>query len=226
MEVGRTLHGKNRDFTIVGVYSSVGQGGKTALGQLPAHSGPRLFTVFFIDVADGVEPQTIVDRYKDDVEPGRITDAERIRQEMLGGIVDGLTIVNYATQVGSLLIVGLITLLFVRLFMVRAQRRRSIMQALGGPPNSYRAAVLTQMLLPSTIGAILATALSYPLVNLLMSTAGSVFGSSGFQIDPMSMFAGAEIPLEILAVIAAVTALAVHRLPASQVARDVAGQED
>lgn len=223
-----TLRMGDRDVahTVVGVYRDVTNGGRTAKAVLPAGVGDPLWTVVLADVEPGVDVPSVVARYAQLAAPARVTDIAASRADLLGPLERTVGGLATGTVIAGGALVAVLTALLLRLILVRGGRRQAVMQAIGAPLPSLRAASLAQLLVPALAGVVLGAALGPGLTSGLLAAAGALFGASSLPLDAAPIATMLGIPALLAGIVAAVTWFGVQRLAPSRVAATVAGQDE
>ncbi|MDO5037347.1 MAG: ABC transporter permease [Tissierellia bacterium] len=193
--------------TLVGEYSDISNGGKTAKALFPVDlEGARLTT--YLALKDPAESPQLMARYKAAFPGLKITSIQDYRDQALGPLLRDLGRLSLGLMGASLLVLTLISLLFTQLILAQERSQLAILQALGFRPRdlarqlAYRFLLVLFLALPLGIG--LANSLGQVFAQAILASFGAK--AVPFLINPWTSYL--LIPATLVAVILLASQLA------------------
>jgi len=207
-DVGDTIiiyfEGNEQDFVISGVYQDVTSGGYTAKSIYHFSNLVSQKYTLSVDLLDSSIANQKADTWSNIIDTGVSIDpmADFIDQT-LGGVVRQLNIVvGLIVMVGALLVV-LITVLYLKLRLVKDYSNIAIMKAIGFSyqdlTKQYLIKIGTVALMGITLGVLLTNLLGERIVNAVLRMSGLGLQSVGLIVNPLIQFV--LIPLMVLGLI-------------------------
>ncbi|WP_145978597.1 FtsX-like permease family protein [Granulicoccus phenolivorans] len=162
--------------TVVGIYSDVTNGGRTAKMVAPHTSTQVMWSTLLADVVPGADPAAVVGAYAAANPDLRVSSVDDYVQATMGGTAQVLRDASVISLLVGLAIAALITALFLRLLLTADSARVATLRALGFRDGQIRAqyAIRTVVLLlvGVVLGAVLANTVGGLLAGLLLSGVG------------------------------------------------------
>ena len=212
-------------FAVVGVYRDITNSGRTAKAVLDDDDGAPLWTTVLVDARESEQVPALVDRYAELAAPARVTDVDAARADVLGPIERAATALSWGATIAAIALTALVTGLTLRLLLVRDARHRAVAQAIGAPIAQTRAQYLLRLAGPAAVGVLLGAATAPILGSGLLVLAGRALGVSGLPLLPDPLLTVVLFPALQLVAVVAIVRFGVGRLPPSQAARLIAGQD-
>jgi putative ABC transport system permease protein len=155
-------------FEIVGIYQDITNGGLTAkiseghLGDISQYS-------FFVNLKREVELDSFVDEWSQAYPQAKVIRVDQLINQTLGSITSSLNVAVIAIIILSLIIMGLVALLFLLLRLHKDYADHAILLAIGYKAKTLRTMYLVKSLFSSLIGAVLGLFVSLVIGESLMS---------------------------------------------------------
>lgn len=163
------VDGASRSFRIVGIYSDITNGGKTAKARFNAH-GPLLAATVYVQLREGADRAAQVDAFAAEYPNARVAEIGAYFARMMGALVSALRTAMFASVFVSAFLVFLITVLFVRLLLAKDRHALAVLKVSGFTNSDLRRQFLARMLTVAIV--------SIPLGILLANTAGESIGTA------------------------------------------------
>lgn len=169
--------GTERLYRITGIYQDITYGGKTAKAMIEFREEDVDAAIIYLDLNEGVDVEKKAAALRE-VLPGiKITPVESYLHQTMGEMLDNLNRVEMASSGVSLLISGLMSIMFLKLVMAREHRDIAIKKAMGFTDQDIRWQLGIRMLfvlLPAVLlGTVLANSLGEKILGWLLASMGA-----------------------------------------------------
>ena len=178
-EVVVKVGGTEKTLKVSGIYQDITNGGKTAKANtsLGINEEAVLWTIFYIDLASGVDKQAKMDYYQNAYDSAQVNDIKEYTQQTLGNIIDQMSTVVIGGMAIAFIIVVLITALFLRMLLSKDMSQIAIMRSVGLTSNhirhQYMAGTIMVLIFGIIAGVVASTYLGEFLVSMAMSSMGA-----------------------------------------------------
>lgn len=169
------------EFEIVGVYQDITNGGYTSKVVRQVDRDILAYS-FYLNLADGADQSAFVQRWSEEFKEAKVLPFEEMVSQTLGTITSSLLYALMAVFVLSLLIIGLIAVLYISLWMYKNYQEDATLLALGFTPASIRRMYLVKSAVVILAGVTLGAGLTLLLGESLL---GAVFSFLGFGLVKM-----------------------------------------
>ncbi len=207
--------GQERPFTVCGLYSDVTNGGKTAKAAFSDAAADIMWSVISVELADEVSIDVKTAEYAIRFAFAKVTGIEGYIAQTFGSTIRVVAQTAFAAIVIALLITVLITLLFMRLLVIKDRYSIAVMKAFGFTNADIKAQYLARAVFVLLVGVSLGTLLANTLGETLAGAAISFFGATSFEFAVNPFFAYLLSPL--LMACAVLLATGVGTLDAGQI---------
>lgn len=169
--------GKQRELMISGVYQDVTSGGYTAKSKYDFHGLAAVKYTFSVNLIDASRAEQKADEWSKLIGPGAAADPmKEFINQTLGGVVKQLKMIVFAIAVIAACLSMLITVLFLKLRLVKDYSEIAVLKAMGFSARDIRKQYLIKIGVVSVTGIlagiVLSTVLDDIIVNAALSTAG------------------------------------------------------
>ncbi len=178
-EVVVKVGGTEKTLKVSGIYQDITNGGKTAKAHtsLGINEEAVLWTIFYMDLASGVDKQVKKLYYQNAYDSAQVNDIKEYTQQTLGNIIDQMSTVVIGGMAIAFIIIVLITALFLRMLLSKDMSQIAIMRSVGLTSkqisHQYMAGTLMVLIFGIIAGVIASTYLGEFLVSLAMSSMGA-----------------------------------------------------
>ena len=223
-KVGDTLRllvgGDERDFTVTGIYSDITNGGRTAKAAFSDAAGVIMWCVISVALSDPSTVTLTVDAYAGLFPFAKVSGIRDYVRQTFGPTIAAIRKASYAAILVAWVIAALITLLFMRLLVVKDLRAIAVMKALGFRYSEIRAQYLTRIACVLVAALACGTFLTGTLGEAIAGGLLSAFGASSFSFaaDPAATYI--LYPLLLAAPVAASAFLGASRIRGISVAEN------
>lgn len=209
--------GQERVLTVCGLYSDITNGGMTAKAAFQAEGEKVMWGKIPVKLKDVSTIDQTVAAYKEQFTYARVSKVDDYIEQDFGTIMDTAKLVSTAAIVVSVLLTILITLLFMKMLVIKDRYQISVLKSLGFTSKSIRRQYMVRsavvLLLGIAIGVIAANTLGEFVGVLLMST----FGVATFHFKINWLFAYLISPLIIAGCVYAATRFGISDIEAIKV---------
>ena len=178
-EVVVKVGGTEKTLKVSGIYQDITNGGKTAKAHtsLGINEEAVLWTIFYMDLASGVDKQAKMLYYQNAYDSAQVNDIKEYTQQTLGNIIDQMSTVVIGGIAIAFIIVVLITALFLRMLLSKDMSQIGIMRSVGLTSkqisHQYMAGTLMVLIFGIIAGVFASTYLGEFLVSMAMSSMGA-----------------------------------------------------
>ncbi|HWI63875.1 MAG TPA: ABC transporter permease [Symbiobacteriaceae bacterium] len=184
------IEGKEKKFTVSGIYSDITNGGKTAKAIFKDDSAEVMWYVICAQLVDKSLAGDKVLEYAERFGFGKVSDVGEFIAQTYGPTMSSIRKASYAAIAVALLMAGLVTLLFVKLLVAKDRYSIAVMKALGFTRSDITAQYVSRsvfvLVAGVVVGTLLANTLGEVLAGKLISQAGA--SSFAFVVNPLSAY--------------------------------------
>ncbi len=214
------IEGEKKALTVCGIYSDITNGGRTAKADFHIENINKekvLGGMIPVKLTDVSKIDTKIIEYKEHFSYARVSKVDYFIQQDLGTIMKTTKIVSAAAVAVSVILTVLITLLFMKMLIIKDRYQISVLKALGFTGASIRRQYLIRaavvLLLGVCIGTIAANTLGELVGRMLLSS----FGVATFHFKINVWFAYLASPALIGICVYAATRLGITEIESIQV---------
>lgn len=184
------IEGKEKDLTVCGIYSDVTNGGKTAKAVFTDNSADIMWCVICAELSDKSLVRGKTSEYADRFASAKISGIDEYVTQTFGSTISSVGKASCAAIVVALIITALVTLLFMRMLIVKDRYSIAVMKAFGFTNPDIAAQYVSRSAFVLIVGIVLGTLLANTLGEVLAGTVISSFGASSFKfaVNPLSAY--------------------------------------
>ncbi|MFJ7647896.1 ABC transporter permease [Lysinibacillus sp. NPDC097279] len=184
------IAGKERKFTVSGVYSDITNGGKTAKATFNDHSTNMMWSVISVEFSDKAMLENKMIEYTNHFTYAKVSDINNYVLQTFGSTIDAVGKASRATIAVALFITVLITLLFMKMLVVKDRYAIAVMKAVGFTNSDITTQYIARSLFILLIGMVVGTLLANTVGSLLAGAMISSFGASSFtfSVNPLAAY--------------------------------------
>lgn len=199
---------KKQTLKICGIYQDITNGGKTAKVTFDTKDYPAMWYVVCIDFEEGVSAKSKAIAYKADLGYGKINSIEDYVAQTLAGMVTSLKGMIIGCMLLAMVICMVITILFMKMIILKDQYEIAIMKAIGFSSKDIRVQYITRAIVVMVIGILLGNVLANTLGTQIASMVLSGIGIVNLKIfiNPWLAFILCPIVLVISVILATIWA--------------------
>ncbi|MGI6105694.1 MAG: FtsX-like permease family protein [Raoultibacter sp.] len=168
------INGQEEALIICGIYSDVTNGGKTAKATFTDDSADVMWALLGVTVFDAAQTPSIVSDYASNFPYAKISDVSEYVKQTLGSTSSALNTASYAAAAVAIIIAALITLLFIKMLIVKDRYSIAVMKALGFTNKDISLQYISRAVMVFIISIVLSMILS---ATLGESVAGMLLSS-------------------------------------------------
>lgn len=181
------IDGKEKYFTICGIYSDITNGGKTAKAVFSDSSAEEIWCVICASLEDERNAVRKVSEYRALFTDVKVTGVDEFVSETFGATIAAVEKASVVASVVAILVTGLVTLLFMQMLVAKDRYSIAVMKATGFHNSDIRHQYLTRAILVLAAGVLLGIFLANTLGETLAGSVISSFGAEAFRfiVDPI-----------------------------------------
>lgn len=194
VSVGDTLtlqvQGQDRAFNVSGIYSDITNGGKTAKAKFIDDSVQPIWSVIYASLQDQVLVSEKVKAYTAQFEFAKVTGIEEFKTGTFGSTIASARIASYVAVGIALMLTILVTLLFMKMLVMKDRYAIAVMKAIGFKRDDVMVQYLTRSIFVAVGAVIIGIFLANYIGTWIVGGILSSFGTSAFQfvIEPVSTY--------------------------------------
>lgn len=184
------IEGKKKNFTVCGTYSDITNGGKTAKAAFSDNSADIMWCVIYAELSDKSLVGGKTSEYADRFNFAKISGIDEYITQTFGSTISSVGKASNVAIVIVLIITVLVTLLFMKMLVVKDRYSIAIMKSLGFTNSDITIQYFSRSVFVLIVGIVLGTLLANTLGEVLASAVISSFGASSFKfvVNPISAY--------------------------------------
>ncbi|MHB8061307.1 MAG: ABC transporter permease [Ruminiclostridium sp.] len=181
---------KEKNLTVCGIYSDITNGGKTAKAIFTDNSAGIMWCIICAELPDKSLVGTKASEYADSFNFAKIMGVDKFILQTFGSTINSVEKASYAAIAVALIITVLITLLFMKMLVVKNRYSIAVMKAFGFTNSDITAQYVSRSVFVLIVGIVLGTLLANTLGEALAGMVIASFGASSFkfEINPLSAY--------------------------------------
>lgn len=188
-EIILVIDGEEKRLSICGIYSDITNGGKTAKAVFNANQADVLWSIIPVEFYDNRTVDTKVSQYKEEFSFAKVSKIDDYVEQTFGTVVNSLKKASYASIAATILLTVLVTLLFMKMLIMKDRSSISILKSLGFTSRDISRQYVTRSMVVLVIGVLVGTVLSNTLGELVGIALILSFGASTFHFEINPLFA-------------------------------------
>ncbi len=201
------IQGKQTSLAVCGIYSDVTNGGKTAKAVFSDDSAEVMWSVITAELVDSSLLDQKIAEYANKFTFAKVSDIDEFIRQTYGGTINAIGKAADTAIVVALVLTMLITLLFMRMLIVKDKYTIAVMKAFGFTNTDIKAQYVARAVFVLIVGILLGTLLANTIGEILAGAVIASFGASSFQFVINPTFAYLLSPLLMASVVLAATFL-------------------
>lgn len=184
------IKGKEKEFSVSGIYSDITNGGKTAKAVFADDSAQIMWSIIIAELSDTSIVSSKITEYSNKFSYAKVSDVDDFVTQTFGSTIRSVETASYAAIVVSLIITALITLLFMKMLIAKDRTSIAVMKALGFTKSDIKLQYISRSVFVLIIGIVLGTLLANTLGETLAGAIISSFGADSFKftVNPLSAY--------------------------------------
>jgi len=185
-----TIDGQEKNLTVCGIYSDVTNGGKTAKAVFADPSADIMWSVISAELSAKSLIREKTAEYAERFGFAKVSDIDEYVVQTFGSTINSVRKASQAAVGVALSITILVTLLFMRMLVVKDRYSIAVMKAFGFTNSDITAQFVSRSVFVLLIGIVLGTLLANTLGEMLAGVVVASFGASSFEfvVDPLAAY--------------------------------------
>lgn len=185
-----TIQGQEKNLTVCGIYSDVTNGGKTAKAVFADAAADIMWSVISAELSDKSLIGGKTAEYAERFDFAKVSGIDEYIVQTYGSTISSVGKASYAAVGVALSITALVTLLFMRMLVVKDRYSIAVMKAFGFTNSDITAQYVARSVFVLVVGVILGTLLANTLGEALAGLVISSFGASSFEfaVNPLAAY--------------------------------------
>lgn len=182
--------GKEKNLTVCGIYSDITNGGKTAKAVFREPSAEIMWGVICAELTDKALVEGKISEYAEKFDFAKISGIDEYITQTFGPTISSVGRASVSAIALALLITVLVTLLFMRMLVIKDRYSIAVMRAFGFIDSDIRLQYVVRSVFVLLAGIILGILLANTLGEVLAGMVISSFGAASFrfEVDPRSTY--------------------------------------
>ncbi len=201
------INGHKTPLTLCGIYSDITNGGKTAKATFVDDTAAVMWRAIHVALKDGTLAEEKAAEYSQRFEFAKVASVNQYFAQTFGSTLLAIEKASVTAIVVALVIITLITLLFMRMLIIKDRASIAIMKAFGFANRDIKAQYMARSVVVLVAGIILGTVLANTLGEALAGAAIASFGAASFRFSINPVFAFVLCPLMMAGTALAATAI-------------------
>jgi len=184
------IDGIEKPLTVSGIYSDITNGGKTAKAVFSNNTGEVMWSVVSAELSDKSLVETKVAEYANKFPEVKVSDIDEFVAQTFGSTISSVRVASNVATAAALLITVLITLLFMKMLIIKDRHMIAVMKAFGFTTSDIRVQYISRTLFVLTLGIIIGIVTANTVGERVSGLLISLFGASTFKfvINPLSAY--------------------------------------
>ncbi len=185
-----TIDGREKNLTVCGIYSDVTNGGKTAKAVFAATSADSMWSVISAELSDKALIGGKTAAYAERFDFAKVSGIDEYILQTYGSTISSVGKASYGAVGVALSITALVTLLFMRMLIVKDRYSIAVMKAFGFTNSDITAQFVSRSVVVLIFGIVLGTLLANTLGEALAGAVIASFGASSFEfaVNPLAAY--------------------------------------
>ncbi len=208
-ELTLVVDGTQKNLTVCGIYSDITAAGKTAKAAFAAKDADLMRVVIPVTLRAGAKTAETAARYQTAFPSATVAVTGEYVRQTFGGTLDAIQKASTASIAVAVLLIGLITLLFIKMLVTKDRYPIAVMKSMGFTVRDIRRQYMTRSIIVAAMGVIIGTGLANTLGEGVSGLLISSMGATTFHFVINPVFAYLLAPLLIAVCVAIATRLGV-----------------
>lgn len=212
------IEGKEKHLTVSGIYSDITNGGKTAKAAFSDDTAEIMWVVIFAQLADPSLIHSKTSQYASKFPYAKVSNIEEYLIQTYGATISSVNKASMTAGLVTLMITMLVTLLFMKMLVVKDRYAIAVMKSLGFTSSDITVQYMTRSVFVSIIGIVTGIVLANTFGEALVSAVLSSFGASSFEFEVQPLSAYLFSPLMMIGAVLVATMIGTSRAGEIQIA--------
>jgi putative ABC transport system permease protein len=189
-ELTLIVDGADKRLTVCGVYSDITNAGKTAKAAFEATEGDLVRVVIPAELGDEAETAQTASAYQEWFPSAQVAVTGEYVSQTFGGTLGAIQKASYAAIAAAAVLTVLVTLLFMKMLVVKDRRPIAILKSLGFTSRDVRRQFMTRSMAVAALGVVIGVVLANTLGELVGGALISSLGATTFHfvVDPVHAY--------------------------------------
>lgn len=193
-EIGDTLTlitgDQRRTMNVVGIYSDITNGGKTAKAGFSDDSEDIMWSVICAELKEPSSLPSVKHEYAAAFGFAKVSGVQEFVDQTFGSTVNSIRQASYASIASALVISVLVTILFMKMLIAKDRYSIAVMKSFGFTSSDIAQQYISRSVFVLIISVILGTLLANTLGEVMAGRLIASFGASSFtfRIDPLRAY--------------------------------------
>lgn len=206
------IEGEERELTISGLYSDVTNGGKTAKATFVDESADVMWSVISAELDNRSLLDNKVQEYSSKFEYAKVSGIDAYVRQLFGTTMDAMKLASVVAMLIAVLIVCLVTLLFIKMLVVRDRYSISVLKALGYTNGDIIKQYLSRSACIAVASAIIGIFLANTVGEWLAGALISSLGTASFQFISNPAYVYLLCPVMLIVAVFVSTIIGTHSI--------------
>ena len=200
VKLGDKITYAGQDLEIVGVYSDISNGGKTAKSSM-AYDGPIIKSSIFIQLKDLKKADSVQEEYSQNFSFAKVSTVQSYIDQAFGPLKGQTKFASRIALLVSLLVIALVTLLSAKLLLVKDKRENAMLKSVGFSSYDLSRKYQISFLILAAIACFLGIIFANSLGSFIATAMIKSFGVSSLKIVVDPIYTYLICPLLLLAIV-------------------------
>ncbi|WP_048601004.1 ABC transporter permease [Rubeoparvulum massiliense] len=184
------IGGKEKDFTVSGIYSDITNGGKTAKAVFIDNAAGIMWSIICAELSDPALVGSKVSEYAGQFNFAKVSNIDEYVTQTFGSTISAVGKSALVAMVVALMITVLVTLLFMKMLVTKDRYSIAVLKALGFTNSDIISQYVARSVVVLIVGIVLGTFLANTVGEVLASAVISSFGASSFKfvVNPLTAY--------------------------------------
>ncbi len=184
------IDGKEKQLNVCGIYSDITNGGKTAKAVFKDTSTDIMWSIICVEFSDNSIVASKILDYKNQLRFAKVSSVDDYITQTMGSTIEAVGKASSVSILVALMISGLVTLLFMKMLVIKDRYETAVMKAFGLTSKDIETQYMTRSMIVMIIGIVLGMLLANTLGGVLAGAVIATFGATSFRfvVDPVSAY--------------------------------------
>ncbi|TQR16261.1 ABC transporter permease [Psychrobacillus soli] len=184
------MEGKEKNLSVSGIYSDITNGGKTAKAVFNDHTADVMWSIISVEFSDKSIVEGKVTQYANLFNFAKVSAINEFVSQTFGSTINSVEKASTASVAVALIITVLVTLLFMKMLVVKDRHSIAVMKSFGFTNADIRVQYISRSIIVLIVGIVVGTLLANTLGEVLAGAMISLFGASSFTfvVNPLSVY--------------------------------------
>ncbi len=184
------IAGQEKILTVSGIYSDVTNGGKTAKAVFTDETADVMWSVINAELSDPSLVNEKIAEYANQFEFSKVSSIDEYMAQTYGSTIRSVGMASYTAIAIALTITVLVTLLFMKMLVVKDRYAIAVMKAFGFTNSDIKEQYVARSVFVLIVGVLIGTLLANTVGEMLAGQVIASFGAASFKfvVDPLAAY--------------------------------------